>query len=149
MNSPTTLPLRLLGLASLIGSSFGCVYGLLMSSLSQLSKDDFTSAMNTSPLSEQIIQQDPTIVDRVIALCSVGSYYALFNVLAIVGVAMLMTQRQNGFHLYAAAQIGQAGGFCIAQGIEFSLTYILWNALWIFLFHKACKSLPDQAEQNN
>lgn len=79
-------------------------------------------------------------------MAGLGVYFSFFNVVEIVGLVFLLLGRRLGFHVYAASQIGLAGLFVMAFGLAGSLTFIVWNLLWVLIYLRLTRLAFDNGQ---
>ena len=135
------LPLVIACIFSLIGSVGGILYGFGLSAISQFSHSEVSDI-----LTAQGVEASSDIVGGVFAIGGLGVYFSFFNVVEIVGLVFLLLGHRLGFHVYAASQIGLAGLFVMAFGLAGSLTFIVWNLLWVLIYLRLTRLAFDNGQ---
>lgn len=143
-SSNAHLPLVVTCIFSLIGSVGGIIYGFGLSSITQFSASEVSDI-----LTAQGVETSSDVVRAVFAMAGLGVYFSIFNVVEIFGLAFLLLGRRLGFHVYAASQIGLAGLFVIAFGLAGSLTFIVWNLLWVLVYLRLTRLAFDEVQGEN
>ena len=143
-----TITLRVLCILSSIASVIGVFYGLLMISIQDIPAEEARKAMEETRVMMDSHGMDTTQVtlDMVYAIARQGQWFALFNLIEIVGLTLLVRGKFAGFHLYAASQLGVTGVFAIAIGFSSSLSYLIWNAIWVAVYYRVSKHLQEDAK---
>ena len=129
---------RIIYMLSLIGSAIGIFYGIGYRSIGEMPEEEIVKV-----LTEFGLDTSDQVIGTIYRFAANGVYYALFNILEIIGVGMLMRGDKRGFHAYAASQIGAVGVMTIVAGGG-ATTYILWCGLWTYIYYKMMQSMTDE-----
>ena len=126
-----TLTLKIMCGLSALASMVGVFYGLLIMGIQGIPAEEARRAMEEthSMMVSHGLDSSQVTIDAVYAIARVGGWFALFNLVEIIGLTFLVNGRFAGFHLYAASQLGVTGVFAIAIGLSSAFSYLLWNAI--------------------
>lgn len=123
-------PLLIVCILSFIGATCGIFYGFGLIGVSAMSHTDIQNALAAAGFGD-----DGQLIGQMQTLIALGPWFVVFNIVEIVGVALVLRRMWAGFHVYAVSQIGLAGLMVISVGFSGALVSILWSAAWVLIYY--------------